>query len=334
MKKTKKTILVVDDEPIFLAVLEEILQDEYRLIFTKAGKSVVKSALKERPNLILLDVCLQDISGYDVCTQLKSNKKTQHIPVIFITGMTESESEYKGFEVGAVDYITKPVIPHILLSRVKIHTTHTLIKNFEKAQLNSLKMLAKTAELNDVENSMHIWRMADYCYLMAIELGWDMEHAEFLRAAASTHDLGKIAIPSEILHKPGKLTSEEWDIMKTHSTIGYKILSICHTDLFKTAAAIALSHHERWDGTGYPRGLKGDEIPIAARIAAIADVFDALNMHRPYKTKWPIEDIVDKIKNGAGSQFDPSLVEVFLRTLSKFLEVGEHWEEKTIKQIL
>ncbi len=325
---TQKKILIVDDEPINLSVLKEILKDDYRLIFARSGEEALVKVTKTNPDLILLDVNMLGMSGYEVCKKLKESPETEDIPVIFVTGLVDINNEYKGFEVGAVDYITKPVLAEIVKSRVRIHISLTRTKNLEITQLDALKMLATAGEYKDTDLGVHIWRMADYCHVLALELGWDYDRAELMRVTAPMHDLGKIGISDNILKKPGKLTEDEWSVMRTHSIIGHRILSMSKSDLFKMAANIALNHHERWDGTGYPNGLKGEEIPIEARIAAIADVFDALNMDRPYKARWSMDRIVNEISTNSGKHFDPALVDVFIRLVPKFEEVAKRWDNK------
>lgn len=323
-----KKILIVDDEPNNLQVLRQILKDHYQLMFAPNGAKAIEAARKHRPNLVLLDIMMPDMSGYEVCQQLKSDPITQKIPVIFVTAMTEVSDEAKGFDYGAVDYIQKPVSGPIVLRRVQLHLSLVRAQELEDSQKAAIFMLGEAGHYNDTDTGVHIWRMAAYARVLALAVGWTPELAERLELSAPMHDTGKIGIPDSILKAPRKLTAEEWEIMKTHAEIGYGILSKSDSPIFVMAAEVARYHHERWDGSGYPAGLAGEMIPESARIVAIADVFDALTMKRPYKDPWPLEKTMDEIRRGAGNHFDPKFVDIFKEILPDVLKIKDEWGKK------
>ncbi len=327
MMKDKKKILVVDDEPDNLHVLRHILQDDYELIFAKDGERAVELATTERPDLILLDVMMPGLSGYATCEKLKSNPVTQPLPVIFITAMAEVENETIGFDVGAVDYITKPVSPPIVKARVRTHLSLVHTAELKETRLQIIQCLGLAAEYKDDETGLHVIRMSHYAKVIAVAAGFTEERADDLLNAAPMHDVGKIGIPDSILKKAGKLTEEEWKIMQTHATIGAEIIGEHKSPLLISARTIALTHHEKWNGTGYPNGLKGNDIPIEGRIVALADVFDALTTVRPYKKAWSVPDAVGYIQKESGGHFDPELASLFVEQLPALLKVREQWVE-------
>ncbi|MCB1760841.1 MAG: response regulator [Gammaproteobacteria bacterium] len=333
----KQTLLVVDDTPENIAVLKGILCDTYSVRAATSGALALKIIEKQKPNLILLDVMMPDMDGYDVCRRLKSSTKTSHIPVIFVSAKHETIDEQRGFDVGAVDYISKPVNPVLVKARVRTHLTladqhraarqlvKTRTRELEASQRAAVFMLGEAGHYNDTDTGVHIWRMAAYAGALARALHWPVERADLLELAASMHDTGKIGIPDGILKAPRKLTVSEWETMKTHTTIGHRILSRIETELFKLAAEVALSHHERWDGSGYPEGRSGEDIPESARIVAIADVFDALTMQRPYKDAWSVETAFETLKRDAGTHFDPGMVELFVSRTEEIVRIKEDW---------
>ncbi|MDP1557820.1 MAG: response regulator [Nitrosomonas sp.] len=320
-----KKILIVDDEPSNLQILRQILKHEYSLVFARNGKEAIEAVNKHRPDLILLDVMMPEMDGYDACQHLKNNPQTRSIPVIFVTAMSAVVDESHGFDVGAVDYITKPVSAPIVLSRVKTHLSLVRIDELEKSQRAAVYMLGEAGHYNDTDTGLHIWRMAAYSRAIAKEAGWAVSKCDLLELAAPMHDTGKIGIPDAILKKPTNLDADEWIIMKNHTLIGFGILSKSDTPLFKLAADIALHHHEKWNGKGYPEALAGEAISEAARIVAIADVFDALTMKRPYKEAWPIEDAIAEIERKSGNHFEPRLVQIFLKILPELIEIKNNW---------
>jgi len=288
-------VLVVDDTEANIDILVETIGADYDVSVAMDGESALEDVADEKPDLILLDIMMPGMDGYEVCKQLKSDENTKDIPIIFLTAMTEEQDEARGLALGAVDYVTKPFSPDLVKSRVqnqlelKLHRDNLegLVKKrtleLEESHRDAIFMLGEAGHYNDTDTGVHIWRMAAYSSAIARAMGWDSNDADLLELAAPMHDTGKIGIPDAVLKKPAKLDKEEWQIMQTHSAVGHKILSQSEAPLFKLAAEVALYHHEKWDGCGYPKGLKGEKIPISARIVAIADVFDALTRKRPYK---------------------------------------------------
>jgi len=325
------TLLVVDDEATNLSVMRQILQDHYRLVFAKNGAKALELARDERPDLILLDVMMPGTSGYDLCEQLKQDEKTAEIPVIFVTALADTADEARGFAVGGVDYITKPVSAPIVRARVATHLSLVRADELKQTRLEIVQRLGLAAEYKDNETGLHVIRMSHYSALIARGAGFDEEAAEELLHASPMHDVGKIGIPDRILQKPGKLTPEEWAVMQEHPVIGARIIGNHPKGLLRMAYDIALTHHEKWDGSGYPQGLAGEAIPLVGRIVAIADVFDALTTERPYKKAWPINEALAYIREQAGKHFDPTLVEIFFTQLPDILSVKERWAEKPIK---
>ena len=327
-----KKILIVDDEPNNLQVLRQILKDTYLLIFAPNGEKALEAAVKHQPDLILLDIMMPGMDGYTVCERLKNIPETEHIPVIFVTAMSEIEDETHGFDVGAVDYIQKPVSGPIVLRRVHAHLSLVRAKELEESQIEAIFMLGDAGHYNDNDTGVHIWRMAAYSRALAKAAGWAEKEYERLELAAPMHDTGKIGIPDAILKAPRKLTPEEWGIMKTHSEIGAHILGKSRTPVFKMAAEIALCHHEKWDGSGYPAGLLENAIPESARIVAVADVFDALTMVRPYKQAWSVEESLAELNRLSGNHLEPRLVELFELIMPEIMTIKEEWREREKEQ--
>ena len=322
---TTRRILIVDDEPANLQVLGNVLNDHYKVYMAKDGHMACQLARKHLPDLILLDIMMPGMSGYDVIKQLKSDNTTAQIPVIFVTAMSDVQDEKMGFAHDAVDYITKPINAAIVLARVKTHLSLVRSEELEKTRLEIIRCLGHAAEYKDNETGRHVIRMSEYSRILASAIGLHYEDCELIRIAAPMHDIGKIGIPDSVLLKPGKLNQDEWEIMKRHPEIGKNILGAQDSELLKLAASIAYTHHEKWNGEGYPRGLKGEDIPLEGRIIAIADVFDALTTSRPYKQAWPIEKAIKLLQDEAGHHFDPMLVPLFLRRIEDVLEVRELW---------
>lgn len=323
----RPTLLLVDDEPTNLQVLRHTLQNDYRLLFAKQGQAALELVAKDRPDLILLDIMMPGLSGYEVCQQLKENPLSQSIPVIFITALSDAENEQKGLEMGAVDYISKPFNPHIVKARVRTHLSLVRADEISKTRLQIIQCLGAAAEYRDNETGLHVIRMSHVAKILAKASGYSEEAANELFYAAPMHDVGKIGIPDAILQKPGKLTEEEFAVMRQHPIIGAKILGDHPTGLLHLAASIALNHHEKWDGTGYPHGLAGEDIPHFARIVAIADVFDALVNTRPYKAAWPVEKALALLDEQSGKHFDPQLVELFKANFDTIRQVQEEFGE-------
>jgi putative two-component system response regulator len=324
---SQPTLLLVDDESANLQVLRHTLQKDYRLQFAKDGITALDLVQKDRPDLILLDIMMPGLSGYEVCQQLKANPQTASIPVIFVTALSESSNEEMGLGMGAVDYISKPFNPHIVRARVRTHLSLVSAQEVLNTRLQIVQCLGVAAEYKDNETGMHVIRMSHISHMIALACGYSQRAAEEMLHAAPMHDVGKIGIPDAILQKPGKLTVDEWDVMAQHPAIGAQIIGQHSSGLLHTAANIALYHHEKWDGSGYPNGLSGEQIPHAARIVALADVYDALTSTRPYKRAWTTEETLELIRNESGKHFDPQLVEVFMQCLPEILEVQKRWAD-------
>jgi putative two-component system response regulator len=321
-------ILIVDDEPLNLKVLKQVLQDDYRLSFAKNGMDALELVKKERPGLILLDVMMPGMTGFEVCRQLKSDPDTHTIPVIFVTALADEADESEGFNAGGVDYINKPISPALVRARVKTHLSLVHIDELKNTHLELIQRLGRAAEFKDNETGMHVIRMSHVSGRIALEMGMDAGFAEQLVHAAPMHDIGKIGIPDHVLLKPGKLDDEELAIMRTHPQLGADILDKSNSQLIRLAHTVALYHHEKWDGSGYPFGLKGEEIPIEARIVAVADVFDALLSKRPYKEAWPVEKAVEEIKSQINRHFDPQVVAAMLSCLPALIAINAKWREE------
>ncbi|MEK8086792.1 HD domain-containing phosphohydrolase [Aquabacterium sp. A3] len=326
-KERKPCVLVVDDEATNLQVLRQILQDDYRLLFAKDGRKALELARTERPQLALLDVMMPDMTGLDVCRELKADARTADMPVIFVTALSSTEDETAGFELGAVDYITKPVSAPIVRARVRTHLSLVRADELRDTRLQIIQRLGLAAEYKDNETGLHVIRMSHYAQVLARATGWSEPAAEELLAAAPMHDIGKIGIPDGILLKPGPLSPEEWEVMRRHPIIGAEIIGEHPSSLLRMARNIALAHHEKFDGTGYPHGLAGEAIPIEARIVAVADVFDALTTERPYKKAWPVDEAFKTIAEGASKHFDPVIVEQLFAQQSAILAIKERWKE-------
>ncbi len=336
----KQTILVVDDVPDNIDVLTGILGKEYRIKAAINGAKALKVAFNSPPDIILLDIMMPGMDGFEVCQRLKADPRTKNIPVVFVTAKGEVVNETHGFELGAVDYITKPVSPPIVLARVHAQLAlydqnRALEVKVKKrtAELNEtrreiIKRLGRAAEFKDNETGMHVIRMSHYSYIIAKAIGMDDEEADLLLNAAPMHDIGKIGIPDNVLLKPGKLDADEWSLMKKHPKFGANIIGE-HEEggLLDMARVVALTHHEKWNGQGYPNGLKGEEIPLVGRIVAVADVFDALTTERPYKDAWPNDKAVNLLKEESGKHFDPMLVDAFIDKWSDILAIKEKFAE-------
>jgi putative two-component system response regulator len=321
------TVLAVDDESTNLQLLRQVLQEHYRLLFAKDGARAIELAVNEKPDLILLDVMMPEMTGYDVCRVLKANPATSGIPVIFVTALTDATDEVDGFDAGAVDFISKPVSPAVVQARVKLHLSLVRMEELRASRLAVVQRLGLAAEYKDNETGLHVIRMSHYARLLAMAAGLDDQAVDDLFMAAPMHDVGKIGIPDRILQKPGRLTAEEWQVMQTHPAIGAHIIGQHAGGMLAVAHDVALAHHEKWDGSGYPNRLRGEDIPLAGRIVAIADVFDALTSVRPYKPAWPLDDACAWMRAQRGGHFEPRLVDLFLGLLPEVIQVKEKWAE-------
>jgi putative two-component system response regulator len=287
--------------------------------------------------MILLDVMMPDMDGYEVCRRLKSNISTRGIPVIFVSGLGEARNETHGLELGAVDYLHKPCVAAIVRLRVRMHlesrnqkmALENLVRDrtvdLEKTRIEIVRCLGRAAEYKDNETGMHVIRMSKASYMLAIAVGLSKEQADLLLNTAPMHDIGKIGIADHVLTKPGPLDAAEWEQMKQHPRIGADIIGDHSSALMQMARIIALTHHEKWDGTGYPQGLKGDDIPLEGRIVAIADVFDALTSERPYKKAWTAAAAIEYMQMQAGMAFDPRLLPHFFELVPQLQSMrSEH----------
>ena len=320
-------LLLVDDEPTNLQVLRHVLQADYRLLFATDGARALQVAREQLPQLILLDIMMPGMDGYAVCRALKADPATAGIPVIFITALNDSQDETAGFDVGGVDYLTKPVSPPVVRARVRTHLSLVRMDELRETRLQIVQRLGRAAEYKDNETGMHVIRMSHFSQLLALAAGCSPAWAEDLLNAAPMHDVGKIGIPDAVLRKPGPLDADEWATMRRHPEIGAEIIGEYPSGVLQLAREIALAHHEKWDGSGYPRDLAGEAIPVSARIVAIADVFDALTTRRPYKEPWPVQEAMNHIAAQAGKHFDPALVALFAPLLPQLLEIRARWAE-------
>ena len=337
----KSTILIVDDTPENIDILTATLHGVYKTKAALNGKKALEIAQKKpHPDMILLDVMMPDMDGYEVCQKLKENPLTAKIPIIFITAMSDEASEEKGLDLGAVDYILKPISPSITMSRIKTHLAlsdqnralesqvYARTKELDDSRLELVRRLGRAAEYKDNETGLHVLRMSHYARLIAESLvGESNAWTQLLFQAMPMHDIGKIGIPDHILLKEGPLDDDEWALMQQHSQFGSDIIGEHDSPLLQMAYEVALSHHEKWDGSGYPHGIEGEAIPLSARVAAIADVFDALTSERPYKEAWSTEKALGFIKEQSGKQFDPHLVKHFELMESKIIEIKNRFAE-------
>lgn len=344
----KYKVLIVDDAPENIYILMGILKDQYDVSVAINGEKALKiAALEPSMDLILLDIMMPEMDGYEVFAKLKSNRKTANIPVIFVTALTADDNEAKGLELGAVDYITKPFNPALVSARVK---NHLELKNYRdkleelvREKTNELMItrdvaietLGSLAEYRDTETGYHIKRTMHYVRLLAEKLQNHPNFNNFLSdemvehfwKSAPLHDVGKVGVTDCILLKPGKLTPEEFTEMKRHAIHGRDVLTDSASKLgpnsfLKIAQEMAYTHHERWDGSGYPQGLKGTEIPISGRLMAVADVYDALITRRVYKPALSHHEAVDIIMNGSATAFDPEIAKVFLQFEDNFRRIA------------
>jgi putative two-component system response regulator len=320
-------LLLVDDEPTNLQLLRQILQDNYRLMFATDGERALQIAREQRPHLILLDIMMPHLDGYAVCRVLKADAGTAAIPVMFVTALTDSVDEALGFNVGAVDYLTKPVSAPVVKARVRTHLSLVRMDELRATRLEIVQRLGRAAEYKDNETGRHVLRMSHFAFMLAKAHGESDDWCDDLLNAAPMHDVGKIGIPDAVLLKPGKLDDAEWAVMRRHAEIGADILGEHPGGVLRMAHTVALAHHEKFDGTGYPKGLVGTDIPLEARICAIVDVFDALTSVRPYKKAWTEEDAVAHIQSQAGLHFDPRLVELFVQLVPETRAIRERWAD-------
>mgnify|MGYP003951153393 CR=1 FL=1 len=379
----KPTILVVDDTPDNLSLMRELLRKDYQVQLANGGERALKlAALQPQPDLILLDIMMPVMDGYEVCRRLKADAATRDIPVVFLTAKADVEDEKRGLELGAVDYITKPISPPVVLARVKIHLALKAHADFlrdksdfleaevskrtrevlaiQDVTILAMATLAETRDLDtgnhirrtdsrdgrrncrrDLDTGNHIRRTQHYVKALAEKLRTHPRFAsvltdnyiQMLFKSAPLHDIGKVGIPDRILLKPGRLTPEEFEIMKTHTTLGRDAIEHAEIQLgmpvefLSTAKEIALSHQEKWDGSGYPQGLAGEAIPLSARLMAVADVYDALISRRVYKNSVPHEQAVAIIQEGRGVHFDPDITDAFVELQESFRAIAARFAD-------
>ncbi|AFP29257.1 HD domain-containing phosphohydrolase [Marinobacter sp. BSs20148] len=344
----QQSIFIVDDEPANLKLLEKILTfaGYTNLTLISDPRQVIPAYHKHHPALILLDLNMPGVDGYQVMNQLGNLGDPLLPPIVILTAQNQQDYLLRALEAGARDFISKPFDRRELLMRVHnlldAHVAHLLVQNqkahleilveertqeLRESRLEIIRRLGHAAEWRDEETGNHIIRMSKVCALLASKAGWSKGQCDLILQASPMHDIGKIGIPDAILLKPGKLDPQEWQTMKTHAEIGGRLLEGNSNELFVMAREIALNHHEKWDGSGYPDGLRGEDIPFSGRIAALADVFDALTSARPYKKAWPVEDAVELIRENRGAHFDPELVDLFLADVASFVRIMDVYQD-------
>lgn len=358
----KQTIMVVDDTAENLKLLESMLEGEgYDVRMFPSGTMMLKAAEKVVPDLVMLDILMPEMDGYEVCRRMRSNEALRDVPVLFLSALTDVKNKVKAFEVGGMDYVTKPFQFEEVNARVKTHLllrkalreleghrsgleilVAEKVREISESQLATITALSKLAESRDDETGYHIERTRTFCQILCEHLrrtpryggSIDEAYVSDVYNASVLHDVGKVGIPDRILLKPDRLTPPEFEMVKTHTAIGARTLQAAHrryprNSFINMGIAIARSHHERWNGNGYPDGLKGEDIPLSARIMAVADVYDALRTKRPYKPAMPHEEVARMLREGSGKDFDPAVVEAFDATEKEFVETYEVYERKS-----
>lgn len=359
------TVLVVDDAPANLNLLAGLLQQDHRVKLAASGAKALELARRAPPDLILLDIMMPEMDGYEVCRQLKADASTRHIPVLFLTAMTQTEDEARGFQAGAADFIQKPINPVVLQARVRTQLRikawqdelqdrnawlqRELARHLHQVDLlreATLQVMISFAEFRDESTGHHVRRTQEYVRTLASWFRAHGRHLDVLNAAtiehiaksAPLHDLGKVATPDHILLKPGRHTPEEQVIMREHAMAGWEMLRRAaermgpEGSFLRHAMDIARHHHEKWDGSGYPDGLVGEAIPLSARLMAVADVYDALISARPYKKPMTHEQALQIIREGQGSHFDPAVVEALEACLDDFQRIAQTWSDERAQQ--
>ena len=346
----KKRLLFVDDEPNVLDGLHRLLRDHrnvWDMTFLTSAEEALQNCLVNDFDVIVTDFSMPGKNGLALLQTLRNTERTKDIPIVILTGSSEKELKREALQLGATDLLSKPVDREDLLARLQnclrlksyldeINANNALLgqkvkertKELEETQLQVIRRLGRAAEFKDNETGMHVIRMSLYSALLASRTGVEKEECDLLLNAAPMHDIGKIGIPDRILLKPGKLDPEEWKIMRTHVSIGADILSGDDSDLLKLARTVALEHHEKWDGSGYPYGLKGTEISLAGRIVSLCDVFDALTSERPYKSAWTIEEALIFIEEQKGIHFDPTLASHIKEMVPEILDIRKRFSDE------
>ena len=313
--------LIIDDNPTNLMLLQHRLVklNDVQVVSMDSAVKALEWCETNIPDLILTDYMMPEMDGLEFIARLRQKEEMREIPVVVVTTADVKEIRQKALELGAIDFLTKPVDGHELMARARnlLALRQSQLTLHDRAAEELVMRLSKAAEFRDPETGAHIERMARFSALIAQRLGWPTERVERLELAAPMHDVGKVGIPDMILLKPDRLTATEFSIMKQHAQFGWEILKNSPSKLVRLASEIALSHHEKFDGSGYPNGLAGDAIPIEGRIVAVADVYDALTSTRPYKQAWSVEKAVDFLKEQSGKHFDPACVEAFLAEIDR-----------------
>lgn len=356
----QSNILIVDDEEYNLDVLEQLLVvKNYRVLSASSGMDALMTLESEDIDLILLDVMMPGMNGYEVLREIRAMEEC-YIPVVMVTALDSKEDKIRALEEGCDDFLNKPIDKYELYARVHtlLRTRHyykqlartkqrlenkvvsrtaelqealaalkLLNSKLEDSHREIVERLSSAAEFKDPETAAHIQRISHYSGVMAQALGMSEEQVNLIIQASPMHDIGKIGVPDHILLKPGKLTLEEFEKMKEHTLIGYKILNGSDSPLLKLASEIAISHHEKYDGSGYPYGLSGEAIPLSGRIVAVVDVFDALTSRRPYKDPYPNEKAYEIIRRGSGTHFDPQIVQLFFDSLPEIIRIQNQYQE-------
>jgi putative two-component system response regulator len=340
--KQRAVILCVDDAKDLLALIAAALSTEYQVLTADNPGDAISLAFGDpTPDLILLDVDMPDVTGFEVCQALKAEEPTAHIPVIFLTGRTEPQSQVEGLKLGAVDYVNKPINAAVLLTRVRLHLALTnqrlelerlvaaRTEQLERTRTELIRRLSRAMELHESSAvGNRVMRLSNYAKLIAQAGGARPEVAEMMMKAAPLHDIGKLGVPAEILRKTEKLSAPDWERVKRHPQLGAEIIGEHDDPLLKLARQLALTHHEHWDGSGYPRGLKGEAIPWVGRIMAIVDSFEAMTSTQFFREALPVDKAYEEIVRGAGTKYDPALMEAFKKALPVMKKVRETYADQ------
>lgn len=360
MKSRPVVLIADDDERVRTSLSEILLAKRYKVVIARDGRETLEKVESESPDVILLDIGMPEINGIEVIKDLKKDDEKKLIPIVVVSGQDDVGLRIQALKLGADDFLIKP--PHFaeLIARVqtltKVKAYNDYMTNYQKtlekevrnrteqlniareelknASLETVYRLSRAAEYKDEDTAVHIQRMSNYVATIAENIGLNKDKKEALLYSSPMHDIGKIGIPDRILLKPGKLNNKEWEIMKRHTLFGENILKGSKSSFIKLGRTIALTHHEKWDGSGYPNGLKRDEIPIEGRIAALADVFDALTSKRPYKEAFTNEKAYSILKENRGSHFDPELVDVFFDLEEKIIEIQKLYNDEAKSVLL
>jgi len=348
MEILKAKILIVDDDKLNVILLKGMLEkaDYKNITVTTDSREAFSLYKKIKPDLLILDLNMPHLSGFDVMAQLKDIKEESYFPIIILSGEKNNEIRFKALKSGAKDFLNKPYdkievlirIRNIIEVRLLHNKTQKQNKLLEKkikertkklydTEIEFIQRLAYAVEFRDLETGIHVARISEYAECLAKKIGLKKDQCKLIKNASPLHDIGKIGIPDKILTKNSSLTDEEWEIMKTHTTIGGKILSESNSKFINAGKEIALTHHEKWNGTGYPSNLKGEEIPLNGRICCICDVFDALISDRPYKKAWKFEDAIEEMKRGVGIMFDPYIINAFFSLIPELRIISEKYKD-------